>query len=770
MTDDFVNMNTPPEEYDLQEGMEEAFVEETPVEEVEEEETEEPFVLTDDELKKHLLSILQDVEREENGYRSNMLQVLRKLDLFWHGIQRLYWSEQAEDYLTISDIDDPALREEVEGLDEVINIYRAHGESIIAALSTGIPGVNFGPADADSPVDILTAKGYSKLAELIQRRNKAPLLFLKALFTLWNQHFVAAYHYSKEDKAFGTYSSIRTERRQVNIPTSVCGECGEELQEGAVTCPLCNSEEIQSTLKPTEVEEEIEERIPKSSQVIEIYGPLNVMIKNNARTIQDTGILTLYTENDIAKVLHTYPELADKLTNQPDTDEDAQTRATHNSTIDENNVTVKQVWIRPWMFWRLGVTQKEVIEALYQRFPDGVYFVSVQDEVTDIHPEALDDRWTLTESPISRTVIADPMGQAVVSIQETVNDLYSLSNDTAKHAIPETFYDSRLIDGQRYSKVVAKPGMFFPVLKQPGQQLAESIFQMKPATLSKEIDVFRARNDTDAQFVTGAFPSIYGGPNEGSSGTLGEYSLSKNMALQRLQIHWKTLVHWWTDIIGKTTADFHANMKADEKFAKRQNGAHYVNVIITKAELDAGKIGEVEPNNSEQLPMSWAQKRDLLIQLVTLNNEQLNFTIFHPENANLIAQTLGVPEIYIPGDEDRTKQLIEIGKLLVSPPNPGMPTEQGMAPEMPSIMPEQEVDNHAVHIEVCKAWCNSEAGQEAKYSADRSQGYKNVLLHIRAHMQMMPPPMPETPVKKEAPKEKPKPKDTPETVAEPNVQ
>jgi hypothetical protein len=705
------------------------------------------------EIKKIILDIVKDVEREEQGYRSVQLQVLRKLDLFWHGIQRLYWSESANDFRSLQDIEDLDLKEELEGLNEVVNIYRAHGESIIAALSTGIPNVQFSPANADSALDLLTSKAYSRIAELVQKRNKASLLFIKALFTLWNQNFVAAYHYSKQDKKFGVYLKHDTITKEVEIPIVECLDCGEEQPDGQgltdpnlgqnldelgmpipAQCVLCGSMGLFPSTKMTTEEVPVEEEVVKSSQEIEIYGPLNVLIQNNARTIQDTGVVLLYTENDLARVLSTFPELAKKINGEPDSEEDAQVRATHTSQFETNTVTVKQCWLRPWMFWRLGAAKVDEIKTLYNLYPTGVFATIVQDEVVELHNEDVDDHWTFTESPVSRTIISDPMGSGLVSIQETINDLYSLSKETVRHGVPETFYDQNLIDGDKYQQVQAKPGMLFPVRKQSGQSIAESFFQFKSATLSKEVDTFRARNDADAQFVTGAFPSIYGGPNEGSSGTLGEYALSKNMALQRLRITYKMLTEWWATIMSKVVPDFAQNMMEDETFTKKQGGS-FINVVIKKEEAESGKIGLVEVENSEQIPISWAQKKDMITQLIQFNNEQINFALFHPENANTTAELLGFPDFYVPGEEDRTKQLIEISQLLRGQPTQSQPDPMNpqVAPQMlPSVMIDIEVDEKAVHIEVCRAWAKSSAGLEAKQ--ENPGGYQNVLLHLRMHL------------------------------------
>src|SRR5690606_208323 len=92
---------------------------------------------------------------------------------------------------------------------KVVNVYRAHGEAVIAALSVDIPGVTFLPDDAQNPDDIDTAKNYAHAALLIQRHNKAEILFPFAIYTAWVSPLVAAYHYLKTDEKYGVLKQPR---------------------------------------------------------------------------------------------------------------------------------------------------------------------------------------------------------------------------------------------------------------------------------------------------------------------------------------------------------------------------------------------------------------------------------------------------------------------------------------------------------------------------------------------------------------------------------
>src|SRR6267154_6335274 len=162
----------------------------------------------DEELVSCLKWLVKKYEDEDSFVRKQQIKLWKKNDEFWHSVQYIFWSESKQDWTSAADfnfIQPEEGREEVQGpfYDYVVNIYKAHGESIISALSAQIPAVRFPPDDADDEDDLTTSKTYDKIADLIQRHNKAKLVLLRALFMLWNQGTVYAYHAPKADKGFG---------------------------------------------------------------------------------------------------------------------------------------------------------------------------------------------------------------------------------------------------------------------------------------------------------------------------------------------------------------------------------------------------------------------------------------------------------------------------------------------------------------------------------------------------------------------------------------
>ena len=55
--------------------------------------------------------------------------------------------------------------------------------------------------------------------------------------------------------------------------------------------------------------------------------------------------------------------------------------------------------------------------------------------------------------------------------------------------------------------------------------------------------------------------------------------------------------------------------------------------------------------------------------------------------------------------------------------------------EFPSVEVDPDVDNHKIESEICRGWLVSDAGRLAKI--ENTLGYKNVLLHMKMHIEIM---------------------------------
>ena len=686
-------------------------------------------------------TLFSEYDREDREERDNRRPLWLKLENYFEGLQRIYYDMVAKDYRSIDTNKNQPMRH----YDKIINIYRAHAESIVAALSLKPPSAIFYPDDAQVEEDITTSKICTKLKEDIEKFNESQLIIIKSLLILFNQGVVAAYIYNRKDSKYGTFSTPKYGDAITRYTTLLnCPECGSNLDEvifdnerGKVpddvrSCPVCGYE-------GTSQQEEYEELIPnivgstieaKSKTCIEPYSPLFAYMPFYARKQEHCPYIRLRFEQHYAAVKNIYPKLKKKGFSKGVDYQNSEERGISIDINSSNLCTVDCWWIRPWGFDLIDDKDAEIKE-LKKRFPDGFYAVVIDDQLVEINNESLDAHWHISSNPLSTYLHAAPLGKILAPIQELENEVVDLQIETFEHAIPETWARPDVVNFAKYSKSRAAPGMLYPTLPaaDPGETLGSAFHTIKTATLSQETDVFMERLDEKGQFVTGSFPSIYGGANTSGSKTAKEYSESRAMALQRLSLVWNNLKYWWAGVMSKAVPlRIHAIRQSgeDEKIVER-NKTGFVNTWIRQSDIE-GKIGKVEADVDENLPLSAAQLKDVVMQLMTLKDTNVAEALYHPENTPLLTKILSAPDFYIPGSDSRNKQYAEFAELL-----------SGIEVEVnPSI------DNHSVEGATCLSFLSSPTGLMVKKS--NPEGYKMIENHFLMHKeaeQMMGQPSPE---------------------------
>lgn len=677
-----------------------------------------PVEISEDEGRK-LFDLFKSFDEEDREVREQLIRRWKKLEYYWKGYQYLAWSEMSTDWQT-PDLDPGVFDDYLDNIfyTKVFNVYRAHGESIIAALSTAVPGVVFTPDDANNADDIETAKAYTKIASLIQNHNRAKLLLTHAIYHLYNQGVVFGHTYGEESYKYGEIEVPKYEQ----VTQGTCPECGNPMPPEVGNCPSCGAmttPKVETFPQLVGVEKE-----PKSRQIIRIYGPLHVHVPVWCKRQEDVPFLCLREDWHYTKAKLTFPEIESQI--EPEEDPEEYEKWARKAVEDRHErrglVTIKKVWFRPYSFE--AIKDDEIRESIEKKFPGGCCAIFVNDIFARAVDEKLDDHWTISFDPRTSTIHADPVGSPLAPIQEVTNEMFNLTLQTVEHAIPETFADPEVLDFDRYRKSQSRPGQIYPAKARPGQNIGESFATVKTATVSSEIEKFFGKLEQMAQFVVGSFPSIYGGQMVGSR-TAAEYQMSRQQALQRLSTSWTVITQFWCDMMARSCVQFARDMKSDEPMTVQQGGS-FITDWIRKSQL-TGRVGSVDPDYSEQFPSSWAEKRDAVMNLLQLQIPEVNQALFHPENLSLIKNTAGLTELYIPGDADRNKQLREI-KMLVN----SQPTQNPMTGTMePSVPIDPIADDHAVQIQVCKNFLISEQGEFAK--ATNPPGYQNVVAHMQQH-------------------------------------
>ena len=696
-----------------------------------------------------LKDIFRDCELEDDHTRTLQIKAWKKYEEYWHGIQFLFWSEVLQDWATPQQgiqvgIVGEETREAVGPFyDYVINVFKAHGESMISAMSQSIPNIEFFPDDADDPADLSAANAKSKLAVIFQKHVSAKLRIIEALFKLYNQGIAASYRYRDADEKYGTHKIRNYSQQTVDVTHSTCPQCGRQLDEIAdqlpsseiPTCPDCQMQGVPTTTSEEQTVLSGITEVPKEHECFEIYGPLNVKVPYYARNQKDCGYLIWYIEKHFAEVRDLFPDFYEDI--KPDAGKNrerwARTPSSYSTawrggSEDRNLCTIKRVWFRPWMTNFLSKdTNKNEISYLKEHFKQGTYFTIVGEKIVDYDDESMDKCWRICQSGPSTYIHSDPLGAGLAPIQEMKNQLANMTIQTIEYGIPALFADRRILNFDEFGNQESSPGMITPVRK-PAEfnSIGDGFYEQKIATPSKEIEVFAARLDEDAQFVTGDYPSIYGGPSEGKSRTLGEYVQSSKRALARLALCYEYVRNWWAEAVGISVDAMVEDILKygePERAVVKEKG-EFDNIIVNPEDL-AGHTGGLSPEASENFPLSSDQKMGLILQLIQLQNPMVEAVVAHPENTHIVTEALGMPDLYIPGEAQRFKALSTIRELLKSPP-----VELG-AEVLPVTEPDPDVDDPMTQIAIFKYYLSSERGMQTRKK--NPAGYA----HVKAYLKLL---------------------------------
>lgn len=496
-------------------------------------------------------------------------------------------------------------------------------------------------------------------------------------------------------------------------------------------------------------------REPKTRICIEAFGGMNVKVPIYARKQSECPYLQYAFECNYTLSMERYenlrgnPNLRKRLeraggeTNAGGYDQYdmwARLSPQYMNAFPENVVTEKHTWLRAAAF---NFLPEEDAKKLRMKYPDGCKVVMVNGEFAKACNDALDDYWTLTYNPLADYLYYNPLGMTLVSVQDITNDLISLVLQTIEHGIGQTFADPAVLNFNAYNQTEVLPGGTFPATPKSGKTLAEGFHELRTATLSGEVLPFFSQIQSLGQIVSGALPSLFGGQQTGVGGdTASGYSMSRAQAQQRLQNDWKIFTSAWKEVFSKVIPCYIKETQDDERFVERQDDGNFVNTFIRKAELE-GRIGRIELEANENLPMTWAQTKDTITQLLQNSNPQIMQILAAPENLGLLHEALGLVDFYVPGEDDIIKQYDEIKTLLDSTPIPnpqfGMPDPETGEPnqeqELPSVDIDPLMDNHKVEFEICRKWATSEEGRQIKMMNE--DGYRNVLLHAKEHFVTM---------------------------------
>jgi hypothetical protein len=530
-----------------------------------------------------------------------------------------------------------------------------------------------------------------------------------------------------------------------SVPPS-CDQCGALLtEEDFVPAEMVTIPAAQTRL-----------RVPNGQEVITIVGGLELKTPPWAGEMHEYPYVQWNMEVHQARLRAAYPHAADKIGspvagNTQEYERLARLAQSQGGPLTEggdfniNLITFQRTWLRPWAFFALE--DKSLRDELLQLFPDGAYVAFAGDAYCESRNENMDDHWRVMHAlPGDGSSGRPALGDALISVQERFNTLSNLQMETYEYGIPPIYADSEVLDFDSLQNQTAEPGVHYPARAKPGQSLAAGFFQPAPAEVPPDLAEHAANlMGPVAQFLTGAFPALFGGAMSNND-TASGYAMARDQAMGRIGLVWRRMKFFHADVMLLAVDCFRKNRPHDVEVTLLGAGAAFESKWIRLADLKGNLFSY--PETDEQYPTLWSQQRAVLLQLLSTPDPQIQSVLAHPENMALVKRLIGLEELVIPDEESRTKQYREIAQLVAESPvvhrevvgevdsagaaaratNPDATIVETM---LPSIVPDEFADNHAVELEICKRWFSSDAGQVAKIEAPL--GYANVRTHAMLH-------------------------------------
>jgi hypothetical protein len=484
-------------------------------------------------------------------------------------------------------------------------------------------------------------------------------------------------------------------------------------------------------------------RVPNGQEVVTIVGGLELKTPPWANEMHEYPFLQWNMEVHQARLKAAYPQAADKIgppvaSGAVQYERLARLAQSQGGPLTEggdynmNLITFQRTWLRPWSFYQLE--DKKLRDELLALFPDGCYVAFAGDTYCESRSENMDDHWRVLHAlPGDGSTGRPALGDTLISVQERFNTLSNIQIETYEYGIPPIYADSEVLDFDALQSTTAEPGAHYPARAKPGQSLAAGFFQPAPAQIPPDLAMHAANlMGPVAQFLTGAFPALFGGAMANTDTAAG-YSMARDQAMGRIGLVWRRMKFFHSDVMLLAVDCFRKNRPSDVETTLLGAGSAFESKWIRLADLKGNLFSF--PETDEQYPTLWSQQRAVLLQLLGSPDPQLQQVLSHPENMALVKRLIGLEEIIIPDEESRTKQFREIAQLVTEQSILHRDPKTGVETILPSILPDAFADNHAVELATCKRWFSSDSGQVAKIESPA--GYANVRAHALLHQQFL---------------------------------
>ena len=705
------------------------------------------------------------IHPETRGLEKQMQYLrMRRADFYYRGITNIVLNAGVDGSLDYRQFGGPTgwIRgdePDMQAADYTVNLLRGYGRKYTAAMGTR-PWHNskVEPDDNANEAD----RRASRLAHNL-------VMWLKAKWNVRGLNYQIAYHHWKDGTVF-IYSPFVADgeifgwqdvpiyeesEQEIEAARYECFVCGAESPEpppspeGGVACPECGTPMSEENFRPAEtamVPMRVgSKRYPRSGPIAKVCTGYEVTLPWDCRDLNKAPWLMYEYEEHLGKLLEVYgDELRTKIENaETESDGDNYARLSRRALSSpngawrgtmENRATHRRIWLRASEFE--NVKEREKREFLKETYPDGLKISMVGDHIVRKENEALSDVWTAIRPEITDFVNADPYSYSILEAAELGDLLWSTAVAFAERKLPTLLADPSLGIAEYVNNRASLPMEVLEVAQGYNRRIDDGIGVVP--TPNGEVEQYigiLSAVDQNIQMTSGLDPTIYGQIEKHATAEAARNAL--NQAVAMLAPNGENIAQGFAELFTKAIRMIERMSTEDFPISgKDVTGSQFHEIV----DLEALQNGRWHIEAEVGVPMSWAERRSQLNEIITQNPELAKaLNLDQPINVPVVRDYLlpGMNELRVPQEDMREKVLATIQELLQMEPISG---PDGMP--MPSIEPEVFVDTPEM-AGIVHAWLVSAAGR--REAAENIPGYQNVVLYGMALADLGGPPPGEVP-------------------------
>jgi len=731
-------------------------------------------------LKDELGAVLQrNVDAEIQQEKTWQFMRLRKCDLYLRGLQYLapvMGPGGRLDYMSVGQnstgmAGDPNV--EASGLlDYNIDIIKGYCRKFVGSMGTrAYYNMKCLAEDNSSEADRDARKEADKVYQWLLRAWNIRLRNVELFYHAFKSGTRYIYHpFAPNADLFGTRTEPILEPVQVEQPGTggvICPSCGQaESIDGF--CPQCQVPMMEQPPTLVSVPKKVGERTyANSGPMFRICTGMEVTVPFDAKTLADCPFLVYEYDEHPGVLLQLYGqklrEQMDPSTSGMQGDTVAQqqgsiTRAQAQSLSGMTRIGERQrwlhsrIWLTPPMYELFASEEKRAF--LREKYPSGVRISRANGKIVGIEEERLNDVWTAMQVEPSDYLYNDPFCWGILGQQDLTNDFFNLLFALSERKMPMTVVSAGWLDLDKLNSRATLPTEMIEAKAAAGQRLQDGFHTVStPQGALAEYLPLIDKIDFTAQQHTGLTPPVFGA-NEKDPTAEGARLRIQQALMQNAPIG-ELCAQAYVEIITKCV----------RLVAEHGEGLPMVETAdgpTPMFNVDKLRAGRFRFEAEIGVPMSWAEKTDMLGSIIKQNPEvAAALDLDKPYNAAPLRDYLlpGMNDLKNANENYQRAVNDRIQKLLK-----GAPTVGPDGTMIPSIPVQQFVDDNLVFASLLQQWCNDESGLRA--ADDNPQGFANVVAHGMAQLAAAQPPAPPLPPEEQKPEQ---PQQSEQTSVEPQL-